>query len=215
VGARFLVRNGACGRRSCSKNYCTAYGGLKNSSFISLWGFKAMSTFKIYILATTVLSPSFTLTSQFSPHLFLPKKTFLLVQYVSGYKLPIHIHGQSRTVVLDSGYTQSSYTEALRQVSALSSCPTVRDQDDKQWERLFLSCAPQFFKFPMFCRLHFLITVILRRMRMWYWCNDPEGENRGKQWYSRACVTASTTKLALNDRVTQAFSAVTDQSLQP
>jgi len=67
-----------------------------------------MPTFKVYILATTWLLPSVTLTSQFLPYLFLPRNTFLLVQYVPGYKLPIHVHGQSSTVVLDSGYTQSS-----------------------------------------------------------------------------------------------------------
>jgi hypothetical protein len=130
------------------KNYCTAYSGLKNNSFISLWGFRAMSNFKICILATTVLSPSVTLTSQFSPYLFLPRKTFLLVHYVPGYKVPIHIHGQRSTLVLESGYTQSSYEEALRQVFAFERCPTIRDQDDKQWKRTFLSCAPQILSFP-------------------------------------------------------------------
>lgn len=145
------------------KNYCTAYSGLKNNSFISLWGCREMSTFKIYILATTVLSPSVTLASQFSPYLFPPRKIFLLVDYVPGYKLPVHIHVQRSTVVIDSGYSQSSYTEALRQVFTLARCPTVRDQDDKQWESTFLSCAPQFFKFPMILPLQLLITVILRK----------------------------------------------------
>ena len=145
------------------KNYCTAYSGVKNNSFISVWGFRVISTFKIYILAKTVLSPSVTLTSQFSPYLFLPRSIFLLAQYVLGYKLPMQIHGQRSTVVLDSGYFQSSYKEALPQVFTPARCPTVRDQNDKQWESTFLSCALQFFKFPVILPLHLLITVILGR----------------------------------------------------
>jgi hypothetical protein len=161
-----------------------------------------MSTFKIYILATTLLSPSVTLTSQFSPYLFPPRKIFLLVEYVPGYKLPVHIHAQRSTVVLDSGYSQSSYTEALRQVFTLARCPTVRDQDDKQWESTLLSCAPQFFKFPMILPLQLLIKVILRRR--WECGTDRmilTGETRSKQRDPCARVTASTKKLTLKVRV--------------
>jgi hypothetical protein len=129
------------------KNYCTAYSGLKSISFISFWGFRAMPTFKVYILATTRLSPSVTLTSQFLPYLFLPRKTFLLVQYVQGYKLPIHVHGQRSTVVLDSGYTQSSQAEALRQVFAFARCSTFRDQDDNGKD-LYFPVLPNFLSFP-------------------------------------------------------------------
>ena len=163
VAARFLVRNGACEDEDFRKNYCAAYSELKNNSFISLCEFRAISTFKICILAITVLLLPVTLSGQFSPYLFLPRKTFLLAQHFPGYKSPIHIHGKRSTVVLYSGYTQSSYAEDFGHILALAMCPTVRDKNDRQWERTFLSCAPQFFKFPMIRPLHLLITIILRR----------------------------------------------------